>query len=444
MCVDILRQSESGTGSLLSDTAELHLLEALGLITASTYQCRDIELRQQCGLLQEVVGSLLTQIQAMLSHPQLDRYIDNFGERIAHKINSLCSLSKGYNCKTRPDAAEVFAAAADVVVLAVTTAHQCGAVRVKAVMFFHRQVVCVGLPCLDKLGSVYGCILSRSDSQDIEQVVQLLNQVMTEFQSGAISLIDHFFRPVLDRLGNLSYAFEEQAHRQQLAQDGVELPQVESERVALQKMSLVFLYHVASQGCYACLTSETNASMLQDVLGKLVLTGLAGGQGAISPVAGITLRKNALGILIALAQVWMTPSEHVPAQLSASFTALLFEQAVPTCLQLCSEAIAQQLAAFSRAMKGASSPAVNQISISDMTSLTMLGEVGLLLYLAVHSGGDPAGSLGYLRSVLLPKLGWPEGAIEQLIQVVGPPSLSPGVVRESFKKFLKTSVQWAP
>lgn len=48
--------TEVGVASPLGEAAELHLLEAVGLMTSSTHQCGEKELQQQQQIVQEVIS----------------------------------------------------------------------------------------------------------------------------------------------------------------------------------------------------------------------------------------------------------------------------------------------------------------------------------------------------------------------------------------------------
>lgn len=74
---------------------------------------------------------LIQQIQTLLSHPQLQRYGDQMGEAVAHRVSSLTSFTKGYNMKTQPQIVGVIHAAGAVVVSAVQALAQHPAVRSK-------------------------------------------------------------------------------------------------------------------------------------------------------------------------------------------------------------------------------------------------------------------------------------------------------------------------
>jgi hypothetical protein len=73
---------------------------------------------------------------------------------------------------------------------------------------------------------------------------------------------------------------------------------------------------------------------------------------------------------------------------------------------------------------------------------SMYLEMGLLLYNTIHCAQNPAAMAHYLSSVLFPAYGWPEVAIQQLMSFLQTEKLAPSTVRDTFRKFLKSTIQW--
>jgi hypothetical protein len=111
---------EGGRGDIkAAEVAEIHLFEALGLITSSQYVATTLggggvvddsvvvaAARQQQSLyqqqmLQELARLIVQQLQSLLLNPQLTQYADQISPTIAHRINCLSSLSKGHRFRNK-------------------------------------------------------------------------------------------------------------------------------------------------------------------------------------------------------------------------------------------------------------------------------------------------------------------------------------------------------
>jgi hypothetical protein len=517
LVADLLFQSDmSGANGMLPEASELHLLESIGLMTSSTYHCGEQEYQQQYMVLVEITNTIVSQVRSTLQHPQLARYADQFGDRIAHRLNCLSSLAKGHSWKSseprvREEAMRCFDESSAIIVESLATLSMCANVRARAIICCHRLLTCVGVVSVQRIGGILPYLLTHCDASDIDALVQLVVQVMLEYgdAESTFNLVNHFYSDIVNKLSVLCQAFEESTRpsalnmvsnsslngdpaspspmRQSsdtpdptgatLAQQSEELPQVESDRVAIQKHLLVFINQLLT--CHlqrVMLTPERNLPLLQQVLGN-ILACLNGGTGKISAVASVPLRKLALGILAQLATCWGKPSEAVPQQLVDSYYQLLRDQAFPAVGQMVSVSISMQHQLFHSAMRGSpgavvidgvtgspnaataannnligsgsgsnnnpatANPAV--LSLSDASCLSMFAEVGYLWYQSIHSSQNPPATLQYLSGGLFPALGWPELAISQLSSFLQTEGLAPSAVRENFKKFLKSTIQWA-
>jgi hypothetical protein len=540
----LFRSDMNGANAMLPESSEIHLLESIGIMTSSSTHThthtpsptpQQLQ-QQQLLVLNEIAGTIVTQVRASLQHPQLARYADQLGDRVAHRLNCLASLAKGHNVsKPTPSSSTAsssssapsvdannsfkegvmrcFDEASSIVTESIALLPFNAPVRAKATIVCHKLLTCVGgPPCLQRIGTVLPYLVSHCDVGDVDAVIQLIVQVMIEFDAAqSYSIINHFYADIVNKLSVLCASFEEgnrsgavaniqrpeqsptamrqvsassnysdnldlmnaqTPHKgQSLAQQGEaggeedELPQVESDRVALQKHLLVFLNQLLSSQLQRVMVSpERNVSLLQPVLGA-ILQSLNGGTGKISAVSSVPLRRLAIIILTQLTQCWGKASEEVPQQLVDSFYQLLFDQALPSLAQMVSMSISLQHQSFSNAMRGSpgsvtidgstSSPtsatAGNSVSananpanlsLSDAQVTSMYLEMGLLLYNTIHCAQNPAAMAHYLSSVLFPAYGWPEVAIQQLMSFLQTEKLAPSTVRDTFRKFLKSTIQW--
>ena len=496
---------------MLTDSAELHLLEAIGLITSSTYCHWDgdagdtltltetritdnntqnsssssnsqaqnanpltpesalkyqqkaaeaqLQKRQRQQALEEVIRLIAGHIHSVLSHSQLARYTEEVGVYVAHKVSSLSSLAKGHSYKSRtkhPDTAFDAALSFDTAAAAaVAVAHSLGhiaVVRGKCVIFHHRMIMCMGLRSLEALGHSVPLLLSHCDGQRAEvkeggggasssgeggseEVLQLLNQAMLEFQAGALMLVDTCLSPALKKCWALSSELESNAYvapssdveqnKGQGQADGkkgqVEAPHFEAERVSLQKQSLVFLQHIATQQCDQALYSERNSLFLTAVFEEEILVGLQGGRGRISRAGGVPLRKAATGALTGLVKAWLSAdasSVTVPPHLSAALWSFLKEKALPTALRACTDG--------------------TSLDLRDAAAQALLVDIGALLWTLSAPTCKQEQLRGYFDEAL-PALGWPPNASLALQTMLATPAPL-GTFKENFKKFIRSAV----
>jgi hypothetical protein len=473
----LVPQQSPPSQMMLTESAELHLLEAIGLITSSTYcywegdtgtdpvlnseqyQQKQLEMqaqkRHRQQILEEVTRLIIGHIQSILSHPQLVGFADQLGSCVAHKISSVSSLAKGHSYKSRAknpevsfDAATVFDRATAAVVAVAHSLGHLSLVRGKCVIFHHRMIMCMGLRSLEALSHsvpvlLAQCSISReSESSEghCEEVVQLLNQAMLEFQDGALALVDACLGPALNKCWALLAELESDAYVAPVeaivgavksnpnGKPHVEAPHFEIERVTLQKLSLVFLQHIATQRCDKALYSERNSQYLSAVFDNEILVGLQGGRGRVSRAGGIPLRKASICILTGLVKAWLTcvtvvgddsnTGATVPPHLSSAMWLFLREKALPTALRACTDG--------------------TSLDFRDASAQALLVDLGGLLWTLT----SPTCQQDQLRVYFveaLPALGWPPAAASALQNMLLTPGPL-GTFKENFKKFIRSAM----
>lgn len=346
--------------------------------------------------------------------------MEEMGDAVAHRLSCLCSLTKGFNAKTRPDVIPSIQSAGAAVITTCGVMASHSAVREKVMIFCHRAITIVGEGAIGLIQGCFPTLLERMDSRDCEKVVQLLNQVMVEFEGACVPMIDVYYAPMYGKLETLYETFERQ-QAEAGAGGGVlqEAHHVELERVDLQKQLLMFLFHVSARGCHSCLTSDRNRALLQPFL-AVVQAGLQGGRGNISHNSGLVLRKNSLFILTALARHWASPSESVPLEFAAQFSSLLYDTLLPMSLSMCSDG--------------------RTLNVHEVATQPVLAEIGALLWTTYTYSSNSAGTMEYLQSRLLPSLGWSQPAISAVIQALAATGVL-STFRDHFKQFIRSSLR---
>ena len=493
--------------SLLTESAELHLLEATSLITrpkplaaltsvvphrewdkasyvSGTQEEQEEQQRQlqqrQLAVLHELSSVLVKQVQTFLSHKDMNRFASEIAEATAHKISCLASLAKGLTSRSLAEHSSMFEHAAMVVVAACNSLGGHAVVRAKTVIFLHRMVAMLGSDVLKLLGHMYPALLQHSDSTDTDHVVQVLNQVMVEFQSQSRPLIDAVFGITCDKFEDLLQRFEtaqmenrwfaEQASRSALAGLGIaadgnrepiaEAPHIDLERATLQRQYVVFLQHVVTQNSEVVLLSPANQHRLEGVLAHLL--GAIRGQGIkvnlptspsngslspnarnktsemprISIQASLPMRKCAIAALIGLCKAWEPAALQdtqraptLPLQLVHAFRNFMFDKALPLCLggMVTGYSLDSWSQGNSDSSTGSSLSSFGnslqrcevpglRLNLADAQTQNIVLEVGSLLHTATQAYGKEH-MVGYLQQAL-PLFGWGANSTQALLNLI--------------------------
>jgi hypothetical protein len=238
---------------------------------------------------------------------------------------------------------------------------------------------------------------------------------------------------------------------------------LESERTTLVKLYLIFLQHIALHECSGALyLSGSNIQYLDNIFGvlrqilhnegRVQISGAGGLTGPLaackplSPVVMLLLRKNVVHILCGLSKTWLGQSggaQSPPDNVSNIYKATLFNQFLPLLLSACYQRNATMASAG-----GA------QIPCTDAQGLSLIAEIGGLLWTVVTNSGVQTEFVGYVQSQLLPGLGWkafPSVCVEfmEQLQACVPPApgqataaapCTLGVYKENFKKSIKALI----
>lgn len=498
------------TTSLVSKTGKIW--DEATILTGSPEeqeeQQRQLE-QQQLAVLHELSTVLVKQIHALLGHADIESLTAEIGDAVAHKISCMASLSKCLVTRLKPEHMSLFEPAAMAVSAACHSLGSLANVRAKVVVFLHRMVAMLGVNVIDLLGHIYPFLLQYSDATDTDHIVQVLNQALVEFRDRCGGLLDAVFSRTCEKFEDLIRQFEmtqmqnrwvvEQSSNATLNGLGIavadsnhppvvtEAPHIDLERASLHRQYVVFLQHVATQGCEAVLLSQSNQHRLEGVLSLLLRAirgeGLGGqlltppdspigaGSGGpreiprISVQAGLQMRKSAIASLVGLAKAWdpgALQDSHraasVSPQLVHAFKNYIFEQALPVCLG----GIATGYTVRSRgdgtdSIENAASTASNQsddsdantsdpgleLNFADAQTQNIIVEVGSLVYVSIAAYGKDE-MICYFQSTL-PAFRWGPQSSQALLNLVHSTNDATRVssgqsiiqFREAFKKILR-------
>mmetsp|Transcript_24391 Transcript_24391/g.35819 ORF Transcript_24391/g.35819 Transcript_24391/m.35819 type:complete len:1055 (+) Transcript_24391:112-3276(+) len=434
--------TQTGHAPPLPEQAELHLLEAVGMMTSSGTQPTDSpqspsncntdvsSVSIQLRLLEDMLSSLVRQLQDLTN--EVDSNTRRGGEQLAEaaawKFGSLAALARGHTPRTHNgSSADMFYQATLSVTPALREFGKYKPSRSKGIVFLHRMVLCVGPRVVESISKCIHIYFECADASDIEFPVQLINQLMVEFgdkYENVVMLVEDVFQIVINRLGGLysdllrasaeaaaasaagKSAYE---HRQE---DTIVDTTLESDKLAIQKQYLVFVQHVAAH-CNAALVSPNNVHRLPEIFSN-IMTGLRGGDDdGIGVTVGLPLRRNAVSILSSLAKVWMASDSPVSPDVTGLVVSLLCDQALPVAIGACSD---------------------NSLNVSDPQTQGYIADVGILLWSMASVRRDD--TISYVQSALLPSLGWHTNAISEVVRLFENSSQL-NVFRDSFKKLIR-------
>ena len=470
-------------------------------ITAASFQYK---------LLNDIASLLVEQINSICMYSQIssyEEYLEEYARVLAHKISCLSSITRGFNCSNKTQAPEHFvhifeqaaAAAANVFLVSSSSSSSISEssvtsimshspiVRVKAVMFFHRMVVSIGSRSLLYISRCMGAIITSAESSDIEEITQLLNQLMLEFQIEASSMIESLMGLVTRKYQSLivattmittlpisssssinggdnsggSISDEVGSPAAAVGSSAWSMQPGESERLLLQKLYLLFIQHVATQNCSSALSADSNMQYLEGIFTTIINSikgmSIVGNNNisaspssspigsvttkVLNPQASLPLRKCSLCILVGLSKVWLVAANSVNdggsshqlqqqqqqeniTRLQTAFREFVFNQALPSILLCCTDG--------------------KSLNVKDAASQAILTETAALLW-TVHSVLGREIVCSYFLS-MLPSISWPPQIIQMFLeQLTATTTLSSstssnpplGTYKETFRQFIR-------
>lgn len=398
---------------MLNESSELYLLESIGIMTLSNYQCTDAVVDLKRALLSDMIRTIISQVDSLLARHMA--YADTLAELLAHKISCFSSLMKGYSHKSYSDLYTVFEQAALVVARVAQTYPGHDIVRQKVVMFMHRSIHTLGMRSLDFIKEVFAPILTHSTAKDAEVVIQPINQLAVEFTSQAIVFLNDIFPVVVEKYLSIIRQCEENN-----GSAPSEAPHLELERMSHQRNYLLYLSHIAMYDCSGIFLSEGNKMYLEGVL-SFALQSLRGGSGNISKINQLPLRKNSALLMMHLARVWHAPSaDSGLAAVSEYFNRALYDTYLPTAISICADG--------------------SSLDMTDAVAYTYLAEAGSLMW-TMYTAGDASlavRNLCYFQELFVRFGVSAEGSAAIIAALATSPPMQCHLFRDVFKKNICT------
>lgn len=415
----------------LPEQAEMHLLEAIGLMTSArsqpsstppiTYNNDAVGL--QLGLLQDLLTSLVVQLQSLLEDPhQVRRYGEQLSEIAAWKFGSLGSLTKGHTPRSHGgEVANLFHSTLVSVLPVICEFAKYKQSRNKSIIYLHRMVQCIGYQVLDSCSKCLPIFIEYADASDLDLPVQLLNQLMAEFgptehSSLVIEIANELLVPVVDRL---SAIYLELRHRSsETDQTPLESGQnaetsLEAEKLNVLKNYLIFLQYISTYQCHPIFLSPINIQRFPDLLNNIV-SGIRGGEDdGIRVSLGLSLRRASLLCLTPLITAWLSSTSSIPPEAKNLLSRSICDEVLPIAFR-----------SFSN----------GSLNVSDPQAQAYIGDTATLIWTLISV--LPQETKKYLVTVLFPSLGWHPTAINEMTRVLNDIG-QVNTFRESLKKLIR-------
>ncbi|EFJ23763.1 hypothetical protein SELMODRAFT_174640 [Selaginella moellendorffii] len=229
---------------------------------------------------QAATVALLQQIVLAINH-----FSKGFGEQLL--VNS------------RPELGNTFKQSVDVVLRILLAYPRVDALRSKVISFLHRMVDILGSSVFPILPTAIRQLLLQSESKDLVEFIQLLNQLINKFKSAMNTIIQEIFPSVVDRVFFL-------LPKGSIPENVVSNTEEMRELQELQKAFFNFLHAVTSNDLSSVLRFQTGGRLNEIIL--LLLDSSCGHK-------DILVRKICVQVLSRLAWDWCgnsTVVEQVP------------------------------------------------------------------------------------------------------------------------------------
>ena len=425
---DLILTNTSTDDAPLTEQAEMHLLEAVGLMTSAP-SMNGKPSQEQLLLLKNMIDILIAQLMDVT---QLTEYDPEFIAEIAgRKLSSIAALSKGHSCPKNciaptDGSGELFYQATLSIVPVLHAFSPFKSARSKAIMCLHRIIQCVGMRATAPMSELLPSFIQQSDVTDIEQTIQVLNQLMAEYGTtvsevsglalenlnALMAFLDALCGLVLDRLGviygqimqaigenkpnSTASNWQEEGNDDDSSEGGGAQSSLQSEKEHIQRCYVNFIQHIASYGCHPILLSETNINRLPDIFGAITTALQGAGEETPTAIAStFPIKRPVLILLAILTTKWLAVNVTISQEVTNLLVSLLCDVAIPLSFRACSD---------------------GSVDVGDAASQGYLGDIGHLLWAMASVKNED--TVQFLQMSLLPSLGWPGDAITELVTML--------------------------
>jgi len=275
---DLLSCPSLQTG--LDHTDLFHLYQALGyLLGLST-----MKVQEQKEYLEIILLRQITFIRELMQ-PSFLQGADSgvVGDQLSHHIAAIAHISQGIK-QARSELIPLFVEALEVATSVLNAMPSNANVRQKTTFLLHRMITCLDKSLIGFLPVPLLSLVVHCDSDDLPQVIALINDLMINFKQELFLVVDSLFLTLVNKL---FFTVNQKQSEGVLA-----APHELVEQEALTKLFFSVVFHIVTHNLMGILFSPTNVPHLESIL-QVVLQGL---EQKHEPV----VKKNAISIFALL------------------------------------------------------------------------------------------------------------------------------------------------
>jgi Exportin-T len=181
---------------------------------------------------------------------------------LSSSVAAITNLSKGFT-KPSDEVAAILKETLHITQTVLQIVPSNNQIRNKSMVHVQRMIECVGQNVLDLLPTFLNILVHWSTCDDILFVAQIFNLLCIKFKKSAVSTIDAALLPFLHKCQSLIPPMDDVVPETGTA---VPPPHLQTEQLAIRKLSYVVLQHIVTHQVTEVLLSITNVAHLETVL----------------------------------------------------------------------------------------------------------------------------------------------------------------------------------
>ena len=323
----------NNAGLLLRADDTLYLFETIGLLLGKAGLESTIQQQYLRAVItphvRNIERALGTIDQAAIGIPTIgiQESDDTLAENhllLSSSIAAITNLSKGFT-KPSHEIAMLLTETLHITLKVLQTCPSNDQIRNKSMVLLQRMIVCVGQNVLAVIPFFLQCLVQWSTCDDILFVAQILNQLCIKFKKHAIPAIDAAIVPFLEKCQSLVPTLHDHVHDDA---NTVSPPHLETEQLAIRKLSYIVLQHIVTHQVTEVLFSSLNVRHLEPML-RLMYDGVV-------TVSDPTVMKTCLRFFCALIdQIKTMPTATAELNIRYEHGILVFvgETVIPNTFQ---------------------------------------------------------------------------------------------------------------
>ena len=324
----------NSAGLLLRADDTLYLFEAIGLLLGKT----GLEASQQQQYLRAVIAPHVRTIESASAvinqssrnapetmSPESDDIMDQNWVILSSSIAAITNLSKGFT-KPSHEVAMLLTETLHITLNVLQTVPSNEQIRNKSMVLVQRMIICIGENVLVTMPHFLQYFVQWSTCDDVQFVAQIMNQLCIKFKEKAIPAIDAAVLPFLEKCQSLVPTLQNSTHD---IADVVLPPHLETEQLAIRKLSYIVLQHIVTYQVAGVLFTTINVGHLESIL-RLMFDGVIN-------VADPIVKKTCLRFFRALIEQMKTIPKttfELPTRYENGILVFVGENVIPDVFQL--------------------------------------------------------------------------------------------------------------